>query len=92
MSSNLNTEAHDNHSFVNAILNGGSSAVDHPPAANAAGLDDDAVELLVDLRNACAAARSVLCKAIMTDEFDQAAATAAVQSINNAIIRSSFLD
>lgn len=47
MSSNLNTEAHDNHSFVNAILNGGSSAVDHPPAANATGLDDDAVELLV---------------------------------------------
>lgn len=93
MSSNLNTETHDNHSFVNAILTGdGSAVVAHPPAANAAGLDDDAVELLVDLRNACAAARSVLCKAIMTDEFDQAAATAAVQSINNAIIRSSFLD
>ncbi len=92
MSSNLNTETHDNHSFVGACFNGEGSAVTPQLSTNAAGLNDDAIELLVDLRNACAAARSVLCKAIITDEFDQAAASTAVQSINNAIIRSSFLD
>ena len=50
------------------------------------------VEILELLRSACLAARNVLCETVLRDDFEHDGAFDAISSLNNALVRSSFLD
>lgn len=53
--------------------------------------DDSAADALIGLRNACIAAREVLCESVLGSDFDHCRASNAIQNINNALVRASFL-
>lgn len=98
MPSNISTASTANHS-LDLELEGFQAASDTSVSLNEQPeheatpcYDADSLDALTGLRDACAAARAVLCEAILNDSFDSVAAAAAVGRINNAIVRSSFLE
>ncbi len=81
MPNNLNTAAAVNHVF-DFELGAELSSADNENLA-------DTLDLL---RSACVAARRVLCEAVLRDDFEHDGATDAISSLNNALMRSSFLN
>lgn len=98
MPNNTNTGSAANHSFdfelegFHAASDSSVSLIEQPEHKAIPCYDEDSLDALTSLRQACAAARAVLCEALLSDSFDSAAAAAAVGRINNAIVRSSFLE
>jgi hypothetical protein len=55
-------------------------------------IDSSAIEVKAELRNACIAARAVLCEALLVGKFDEESTAGAIKGINDALIMASFLD
>lgn len=98
MPNDINTASTANHSLdlelegFQTSFGTSVSLNEQPENRSAPCYDADSLDALTGLREACTAARAVLCEAILSDSFDSVAAAAAVGRINNAIVRSSFLE
>lgn len=89
MSSNHNIAPPVNHAFDFELLLDRAVGKD---TAQMSILESESQDALVSLRQACIAARAVLCETILSECFNHVSAAGAISSINTALVRSSFLD